>query len=114
MSAITSHVLDTARGRPAEGVAVLLERQSPEQGWHTVGKGFTDANGRLHDLLPQGATPDKGTYRLTFDTAAYYAAQNTRGFYPHISVVFVVHDPAEHYHIPLLLSRYGYTTYRGS
>jgi 5-hydroxyisourate hydrolase len=103
---ITTHVLDTARGRPAEGVPVVLERATP-QAWEIVGTGVTGADGRLRDL---GAAPDAGRYRLTFDTETYFDA----AFYPEVTVVFTVLDPGEHHHVPLLLSPYGYSTYRGS
>ena len=109
MSAITTHVLDTAQGRPAGGVPVVLEFQEAKGVWKILGQGRTDADGRLKDLLPPGAPLEAGTYRLTFDTSAYM-----QGFYPQVAVTFTVRDPSQHYHVPLLLSPYGYTTYRGS
>jgi 5-hydroxyisourate hydrolase len=114
MSAITTHVLDTSRGRPAAGVPVTLEARDPGGAWAELGRGFTDADGRLKDLLPPGHKLSKGAYRLTFDTAVYFAAQGARGFYNEVSVSFVVAEAGAHYHVPLLLSPYGYTTYRGS
>ena len=114
MSAITTHVLDTARGRPAEGVPVTLEAQGPDGGWHVVGRGRTDRDGRLRDLLPPDQTLSEGAYRLTFGTGEYFAAQGARAFYPSVAVVFSVSAAAEHYHVPLLLSPFGYSTYRGS
>ncbi|HYE66695.1 MAG TPA: hydroxyisourate hydrolase [Pyrinomonadaceae bacterium] len=114
MSAITTHVLDTAHGRPAGGVPIVLEFQIAGGGWQILGQGQTDADGRLRDLLPPDFTLTEGIYRLTFDTSAYFAARSLPGFYPEIAVVFIVHDAAQHYHVPLLLSPYGYTTYRGS
>lgn len=113
MSAITTHVLDTARGRPAAGVAVLLELQTA-QGWQRLGAGATDEDGRLRDLLAGAHTLAAGVYRLTFDTAAYFAAQQCASFYPQVSISFVVLDAAQHYHVPLLLNPFGYSTYRGS
>ena len=113
MSGITTHVLDTARGRPAAGVPVTLEARS-EGAWRLVGRGATDADGRLRDLLPEGSALEAGGYRLTFDAGAYFAASGSEGFYAEVSVSFVVRDAAAHYHVPLLLSPYGYTTYRGS
>jgi 5-hydroxyisourate hydrolase len=107
LSGITTHVLDTSRGRPAEGVPVSLERQS-ESGWQLIGRGKTDADGRTSDLL--SSAPEEGQYRLTFDTGSYFDA----GFYPEVSVTFVVEQGEEHYHVPLLLSPFGYSTYRGS
>ncbi len=114
MSAITTHVLDTAQGRPAGGVPVVLEVQSAEGDWNKLGKGTTDAEGRLQSLLPDGSPLAAGTYRLRFDTAAYFSSQKLTGFYPQVTVVFTVLDTAQHYHVPLLLSPFGYSTYRGS
>lgn len=114
MSGITTHVLDTARGRPAAGVPVKLESRGEGGGWRVVAKGVTDADGRLRDLLPEGSALAAGDYRLTFDAGAYFAAQGAEGFYTEVLVAFVVRDAAAHYHVPLLLSPYGYTTYRGS
>lgn len=113
MSAITTHVLDTARGRPAAGVAVRLERVDDGTST-TLARGATDADGRLRDLLPGGTPPESGSYRLVFDTAGYFAAQGTEAFYPEVAVVFRVRDGGEHHHVPLLLSPFGYSTYRGS
>lgn len=114
MSAITTHVLDTAQGRPASGVPVVLEVQTTGQLWQALGRGRTDADGRLKNLLPPDTLVTEGLYRLTFDTSAYFAAQGVPDFYPEVSVVFRIHDAAQHYHVPLLLSPYGYSTYRGS
>ncbi len=113
MSGITTHVLDTARGRPAAGVPVTLESKG-EAGWTIVGRGATDADGRLRDLAPPGFVLTEGEYRLTFDAGAYLSASGADGFYTEVVVSFIVRDAASHYHVPLLLSPYGYTTYRGS
>jgi 5-hydroxyisourate hydrolase len=112
MSRITTHVIDSARGRPASGVAVTLERLGDDP--LRLGEGETDSTGRLRDLVPDGAELAVGTYRLTFATGAYFRSQNAKTFYPQVSVEFEVRDPGEDYHIPLLLSPYGYSTYRGS
>jgi 5-hydroxyisourate hydrolase len=112
MSQITTHVLDTSLGRPAAGVPVTLEIQKTG-GWREISKGATDADGRLRHLLEPG-TLVAGIYRLTFETHAYFHARTIRVLYPQITIVFQVADPEEHYHIPLLLSPYGYSTYRGS
>jgi 5-hydroxyisourate hydrolase len=114
MSAITTHVLDTSRGRPASGVPVVLEIRGAEGGYRELGRGTTDADGRLRTLLPGGTPLERGIYRLTFETGAYLALHSMEGFYPEVSVVFEVRDPAQHFHVPLLLSPYGYSTYRGS
>ena len=111
MSTVTTHVLDTARGAPAVGVPVRLERVSgpgPEE----IGRASTDADGRVSDLGPQRLPA--GTYRLVFDTAGYFARQRTAGFFPEVAVTFTVDGEGQHYHVPLLLSPFGYATYRGS
>ena len=102
---ITTHVLDTAQGKPAAGVPVRLELREP-QGWTLLGEGATDADGRLRTLV-RGAFR-AGTYRLTFDTRA------RSSFFPEVTIVFEAADTAAHYHVPLLLSPFGYSTYRGS
>lgn len=114
MSPITSHVLDTARGTPAGGVPITLEHETGRDQFTRLAQSVTDADGRVKGLLPDGATLAPGRYRLTFDTAAYFRAHQTKGFYPYVQVVFEVSDKPGHLHIPLLLSPYGYSTYRGS
>ncbi len=114
MSAITTHVLDTSRGRPASGIAVALEILDAENGWQVIGRGQTDAEGRLRNLLPPGQTLLETTYRLVFDTHDYFARQNVESFYTEVVITFSVRDATEHYHVPLLLCPFGYTTYRGS
>lgn len=114
MSAITTHVLDTSRGRPASGVAVRLELETADGTWKQIGKGTTDADGRARDLLPDGFALHGGVYRLTFATGPYFAAQEIEAFYREVVILFTVSDPAQHYHVPLLLSPFGYSTYRGS
>ena len=113
MSTITTHVLDTARGLPAAGVPVVLERVRGSETAEALGRGVTDADGRLRTLLGERAL-EAGTYRLRFDTATYFESLGEEGFYPEVSVLFEVRDPAKHHHVPLLLSPYGYSTYRGS
>src|SRR6185369_14633795 len=113
MSAITTHILDVSAGVPARGVPVVLGRQT-ESGWEIIGKGETDDDGRLKDLLAPGAVLQTSNYRLTFDTGAYFAWQQIEGFYPQVTVAFIVRNTAQHYHVPLLLSPFGYSTYRGS
>ena len=113
MSGITTHVLDIALGRPASGVPVTLESRGGG-GWTVVGRGATDADGRLRDLAPAEFRLSEGEYRLTFDAGAYLSAAGVEGFYTEVVVSFVVRDAAAHHHVPLLLSPYGYTTYRGS
>jgi len=113
MSTVSTHALDTARGRPAAGLAVTLEVEGAG-GWQLVGKGSTNADGRVSDLLASGAATGTGVYRLIFDTGRYFAAQQIESFYPLVTVVFKISDPEQHYHVPLLLSPFGYSTYRGS
>ena len=112
-SPITTHVLDTALGRPAPAVAVLLERKRGN-GWTEMGKGRTNADGRVTDLLKPDEKLVEGTYRLTFDVEAYFTAIGATSFYPSVQVMFHVRDIGQHYHVPVLLSPYGYSTYRGS
>lgn len=114
MSAITTHVLDTSRGLPAAGVPVRLERRGEGDRWEPVGADRTDADGRAIALLGAGEGLRKGTYRLVFDTASYFAASGVEGFFPEVPVVFEVRDPARAHHVPLLLNPFGYSTYRGS
>ena len=109
MSQITTHVLDTTRGRPAAGIPVMLEFQASAEEWKEVGKGTTDADGRIKTLMDPAAELIPGVYRLTFNVESYQ-----RALYPRVVVEFRVENPKEHYHIPLLLGAFGYTTYRGS
>jgi 5-hydroxyisourate hydrolase len=112
MSAITTHVLDTSMGRPAVGVAVSLER-SVGDNWEIVGRAETDRDGRVRTLVPADAAIPSGIYRLTFHTGMYFQRSNTPTFYPGVNVVFEV-SGGQHYHVPLLISPFGYSTYRGS
>ena len=114
---ISTHILDTARGRPAAGVPVtleLLESNGAAARGREIARASTDADGRVRELVADGPALGAGRYRIHFDTAGYFAASGTEAFYPEVSVVFVIHDAAQHYHVPLLLSPYGYSTYRGS
>jgi 5-hydroxyisourate hydrolase len=112
MSAITTHVLDTSIGRPGAGILVELPRKSGET-WTLIGKSKTDANGRCGDLMGE-EKPLPGTYRLIFHAAEYFREQNAETFYSEIPVIFEVGDASQHYHVPLLISPFGYSTYRGS
>lgn len=110
---ITTHVLDTAIGRPAADLTVILELRHASE-WTPIGRGVTDANGRLATLT-EGTTMTPGTYRLIFDTGSYHRDRGlSTPFFPEVTITFNVRDADEHYHVPLLLSPYGYTTYRGS
>ena len=114
MSPITTHVLDLSLGRPARGLGVTLSELSPAGRWDETARGVTDDDGRLRTLLPEGTPPAAGVYRLRFDTGAYFHAREVASFYPEVVVIFQVVDPAAHHHVPLLLSPFGYSTYRGS
>jgi len=113
MSKITSHVLDASRGKPAEGVPISLERNTDGK-WIEISKDRTNSDGRVPDLWTEGMKLEKGIYRLTFDTEIYFQSIGVQGFYPHVPIVFEVHDAAQHYHVPLLISPFSYSTYRGS
>jgi hydroxyisourate hydrolase len=122
MHGITTHVLDTARGKPAAGVPVILEtleiRGGGEEGsggsWRELARAVTDGDGRVRPLLPAGTALVPGTYRITFAIETYFRDQEIEAFYPEAAIVFDVRDAGQHYHVPLLLSPYGYSTYRGS
>lgn len=110
---ISTHILDTALGRPAADVPVSLAHwQSGE--WALLNGTVTDADGRAKHLLPADEPLGAGLYRARFDTAAYYEAQGLAGLYPYVDIVFEVKNADQHYHVPLLLTANGYTTYRGS
>ncbi len=111
MTGITTHILDLSAGTPAAGVTVTLER-AEGSGWALLGRATTDADGRVRDGFPPLATA--GRHRLTFATGEWFAARGVASFHPEISVTFEVRDAQEHHHVPLLLSPFGYSTYRGS
>jgi 5-hydroxyisourate hydrolase len=111
MSTLSTHVLDAASGQPAAGVRVTLDRREGD-GWEPLGEGVTDDDGRVRDLAPGGL--GAGVHRLVFATGDYFAATGQTGFYPEVPVVFQVTDPDRHYHVPLLLSPFAFSTYRGS
>jgi 5-hydroxyisourate hydrolase len=112
-STVSTHILDAARGRPADGVPVRLERLAPPTSSQavTLAQAVTNADGRISDLAA-GLTP--GTYRLVFDVATYFSAHHVEAFYPEVGVTFWVSGDSQHYHVPLLLSPFAYSTYRGS
>ena len=111
MSAITTHILDTSMGRPASGVAVRLEFEAIE-GWKQIGGGMTDKDGRLRDLSDKDI--DAGNYRLSFAVGEYFARNGAKCFFPEVTITFAVENAGEHYHVPLLVSPWSYSTYRGS
>jgi 5-hydroxyisourate hydrolase len=114
VSGITTHVLDTSLGRPARGVPVRLEARAGDSRWVTLGERATDDDGRVKDLHPAADPLEPGVYRLTFQVATYFGAHGMASFYPEVQVTFEVRDAAQHHHVPLLVSPFGYSTYRGS
>ena len=113
MSSISTHILDTARGTPAIGVAITLTKKDSHQ-WQAIGSGKTNMDGRVPDLCENHPNLSPGTYKMHFDTKPYFTAMNNPVFYPYAEVVFTIDHNKQHYHIPLLLSPFGYSTYRGS
>lgn len=114
MSTLSTHVLDTQSGRPAAGVPITLETQTPSGEWRELARGTTNTDGRVRDFLPAGTKLAPGLYRMTFHTGEYFRTNNLKGFYPYVPVVFELASAEEHYHVPLLLSPFGFSTYRGS
>jgi len=114
MNRISTHVLDTALGKPAKDMPVRLERRESGGEWAVLQESRTDGEGRCGQLLPGDESFRAGLYRLAFDAASYHLAQDVEGFYPVVEITFQVREGESHFHIPLLLSPHGYTTYRGS
>ena len=112
MGQITTHILDTSAGRPASGVGIALAQQDGER-WSTIGTGTTNGDGRA-DPLEDGVILPEGIYRLRFEIAEYFNSRSQECFYPYVEIPFRIAGDGQHYHVPLLISPYGYTTYRGS
>ena len=110
---ISTHILDTVRGRPAAAIPVTLEERRGDT-WVVIGSAESDADGRVRSLVPAGREISPGTHRLRFDLFDYTLTQDRPAFFPWVEVTFRIEDPSEHYHVPLLLSAFGYTTYRGT
>jgi hydroxyisourate hydrolase len=110
---ISTHVLDTAIGRPAAQLRVQLVARVESGGWHVIFEGETNADGRIPALLPYDRPGTNGEFRLSFDVASYFARLGVDTFYTTVAVEFVARDDS-HYHVPLLISPYGYSTYRGT
>ena len=108
MGTLSTHVLDTSLGKPAAGITVVLESVDGQ----AIGDGITDGDGRVGSLGPERL--DAGDYRLRFASGGYFAARGVEAFYPEVVVVFTVADADQHYHVPVLLNPFGYSTYRGS
>ena len=114
MSTISTHILDTARGTPASGVHIVLEFQNIDDSWTQLAEAWTDEDGRVKPFFLVETHLSAGTYRLVFDTEAYFSGQDIEYFYPQVTVVFKIDESPQHYHVPLLISPFGYSTYRGS
>jgi len=114
MTTISTHVLDTSLGVPGRAIRVSLERVDAHGDGEVIGAGVTDDDGRAKNLVGAGKTLNEGIYRLRFDTAAYFSRDGRESFFPYVSITFHVRAAAQHYHVPILLSPFGYTTYRGS
>ena len=114
MKRISTHVLDLVRGKPAADVPVSLEKQDAAGDWRLLASARTDHEGRCPQLLPEGADLTAGVYRLIFDTGSYFAVQKMIALYPVVEITFTAKAGESHFHIPLLLSPNGYTTYRGT
>jgi 5-hydroxyisourate hydrolase/2-oxo-4-hydroxy-4-carboxy-5-ureidoimidazoline decarboxylase len=112
MSQITTHVLDTATGKPGINISIQLMNKINDN-WQTIAQGITNDDGRISDLLPAGKNLSPGDYKMAFNTGAYYSTKNIKTFYPAVEIMFTVFDES-HYHVPLLISPFGYSTYRGS
>ncbi len=110
---ISTHVLDTARGCPAQGLPITLWREDGTEHIE-LGTGVTNHDGRISGFIPDGTALPEGTYRIRFDTGAYFDSQGIDGFYPEVVVRFIIRAADEHYHVPLLISPFGFSTYRGS
>jgi 5-hydroxyisourate hydrolase len=112
MSQLTTHILDTTKGQPASLVKVVLY-QHIERSWIKIANGITNSDGRVANLLPDEEHLPFGIYKLNFDTKHYFDAQEIESFYPTVEIIFEI-KTTQHYHVPLLLSPFGYSTYRGS
>jgi 5-hydroxyisourate hydrolase len=113
VSKLSTHVLNTATGQPAAGMTVVLQRQAGTD-WQELGRSETDRGGRVNDLYLGRKELPAGTYRLVFETGKYFKTQGTATFFPRVEILFATEKSGEHYHIPLLISPFGYSTYRGS
>tara|TARA_B100000674_G_C37934312_1_gene959522 strand:+ start:965 stop:1324 length:360 start_codon:yes stop_codon:yes gene_type:complete len=117
---ITTHVLDTALGLPGRGIHTILERMTSidaahhQEVWESIAEGVTNNDGRIPGFIPENCKIVSGTYRITFFTADYFKSMKKDCFYPYASIVFEINEPESHYHVPLLISGFGFSTYRGS
>jgi len=114
MSGISTHILDTSKGTAGVDVRVVLEREGSPGNWNKLNEARTDADGRVKNLLPGERGLEMAAYRLTFETEPYFAKSGVSTFFPSVTVVFRVMDAGKHHHVPLLVSPFGYSTYRGT
>ena len=114
MSPITTHVLDTSQGCPGVNIRIRLEQQQTDKTWQEIASGLTNSDVRIANLIQEDEMMNSGVYRMLFETCPYFEQQETAYFYPEIEVRFLLNHTEQHYHIPLLLSPFGYSTYRGS
>ena len=112
MSQLTTHILDTTKGKPASGVSIILYQQK-NNNWTELARGITNADGRIPHLVSKDTILETGNYKMKFETKAYFDKAQIASFYPYVEIVFEI-TTQEHYHIPLLLNPFGYSTYRGS
>ena len=112
VSQLTTHVLDTSLGKPGKDITIRLKHM-PGGSWQTMAQGITNADGRIGDLLPPNKNVAPGNYKMVFETGDYFKTNNIKGFYPAVEIEFTVFDDG-HYHVPLLINPFGYSTYRGS
>lgn len=112
VSQITTHVLDTSLGQPGQNLTIRLKHQV-NGNWQTLAQGVTNADGRIADLLPPAKNINPDNYKMVFETGDYFVSNNIQGFYPEVEIQFTVFDDG-HYHVPLLINPFGYSTYRGS
>lgn len=117
MSQLTTHILDTTKGKPAQGVTIVLFQQDPTDpvtaAWRQIAIGTTNGDGRIPNLLPKDVLLEPGIYKMNFETKEYFEQQGLQTFYPYVEITFTITSD-EHYHVPLLLNPFGYATYRGS
>lgn len=113
MSQITTHVLDTSLGMPAQGITIKLQKPTGDDLWENITTGVTNEDGRIPGFLDENTILEPGIYRMYFETKPYFDKQGIKGFYPYVPIVFEIQD-TDHYHVPLLLNPYGISTYRGS
>lgn len=114
MSTISTHILDTGRGRPADGVHVNLELQNSDESWTSLAEAWTDEDGRVKPFFLVDTHLEAGTYRLVFDTESYFSRLEIDAFYPEVTVIFRIEEEPQHYHVPLLISPFCFSTYRGT